>query len=730
MGPGRFTIGFLVSYLAEDYAAEVWRGLVKAAERKSVHLIAIDGGAIEDPYEIHRQKATIYSIIRDMTLDGIIVAAGSIGNFVNEARMEEFLQSLPHVPQVLIGKRVGNRSAILVDNRAGMRQTISHLIEEHGRRRISFIAGSPTNPEAVQRLDAYREALAGHGIEYDPGLVYVGDFDRTHGARAVQTIWARAEPQPDALAASTDYNAIYAMEELARRGVAIPESVALTGFDDIRDCVSVHPTLTTVRQPYEAMGDAAMGLVLEALGGRDGPRIVTLPTRMIVRASCGCTMPRAASEREEEDLELLSRLRSVLTGCVARGETRPFLDEIETALRNEKSLFPSFGRWFDLISGLFESLTEGPTNVTTEQRLLLAGLHTFALEYLGRKAEEHQKANAVQIRDTYIILNQFYERSSFTFDPAVFSGDLDETLPRIGVTSFLMCLYQGSQERVRVEHILSASPPPDLKPGTLGPPARIIDAFLSSWKKGGESGSLILIPLFLRSEDLGFVLCRVGVPDGALYESLVSQLSNAIKGTALMSAVRSHSEQLERRVQERAGELKRALEELEQANRRLESISVLDELTGLYNRRGFMVNSGRHFDLARRRESEFLLFFVDMDGLKDINDSFGHASGDAALRDMSWLLTKVFRQTDVLARLGGDEFIALAIDMNPDQEYVVRERLTSIVDEFNATSGKPYRLAYSMGCAAWDPSRYGSLEEMMAEADRRLYAEKRKKRAG
>jgi diguanylate cyclase (GGDEF)-like protein len=118
-----------------------------------------------------------------------------------------------------------------------------------------------------------------------------------------------------------------------------------------------------------------------------------------------------------------------------------------------------------------------------------------------------------------------------------------------------------------------------------------------------------------------------------------------------------------------------------------------------------------------------------MDGLKEINDSHGHLSGDDALRSMSWLLTKVFRQTDILARLGGDEFIALAIDMKPDQEFVVRERLAEVVNEFNATSGKPYALAYSMGCAAWNPSRYGSLDEMMAEADRRLYEEKKSKKA-
>jgi diguanylate cyclase (GGDEF)-like protein len=292
-----------------------------------------------------------------------------------------------------------------------------------------------------------------------------------------------------------------------------------------------------------------------------------------------------------------------------------------------------------------------------------------------------------------------------------------------------MCLYQETTERVRVEHLFSVDAAPGLAAGAVGAPELIIDAFLASCRERGMPGSLILLPLFHRSEDLGFVICRVSVPDGALYESLVSQISNAIKGAALVSAVRSHSEELERKVAQRSAELKTALEDLEHANRRLEALSVRDELTGLYNRRGFLAGSRQYFDLARRREGEFLLFYVDIDGLKEINDSFGHLNGDDALRNMSSLLAKAFRQTDILARMGGDEFVVFAVDMKPGQEHVVRKRLSTIVDDFNATSGKPYVLAYSMGCAAWQPSLYGSLEEIMDEADRRLYAEKRNKKA-
>ena len=196
-----------------------------------------------------------------------------------------------------------------------------------------------------------------------------------------------------------------------------------------------------------------------------------------------------------------------------------------------------------------------------------------------------------------------------------------------------------------------------------------------------------------------------------------------------MSAVRSHSEELERKVEQRSAELRKALEDLEGANRRLEALSLRDDLTGLHNRRGFLGSSQQHFDLARRREGDFLLFYDDVDGLKAINDSFGHLNGDDALRNMSQILSRTFRQTDILARIGGDEFVVLALDMKPEQEPVVRQRLSAIVNEFNQTAGKPYVLAFSMGCAAWQPSLYETVEDMLGEADRRLYAEKRRKKA-
>jgi DNA-binding LacI/PurR family transcriptional regulator len=251
MDTKRPTIGFLAAYLSEDYEMEVWRGLMKAALAKGIDLVTIDGGSLEVPEPSQLQKVSIYALAKRMHMDGLIVSAAAVGNFAEEGHMEEFLSTFPRVPQVMIGKTIGKHPAVVIDNHNGMRAVVSHLIEVHHRKRIAFVAGHKTNPEAMARFDGYREALETHGIPYDPELVYSGAFQRSEGTLAVEAMWAKDRPglRPDALAASTDSVAMYAVRELQHRGIAVPDEVPVTGFDDIHSCLSIDPPLTTLRSP-------------------------------------------------------------------------------------------------------------------------------------------------------------------------------------------------------------------------------------------------------------------------------------------------------------------------------------------------------------------------------------------------------------------------------------------------------------------------------------------------
>ncbi len=160
----------------------------------------------------------------------------------------------------------------------------------------------------------------------------------------------------------------------------------------------------------------------------------------------------------------------------------------------------------------------------------------------------------------------------------------------------------------------------------------------------------------------------------------------------------------------------------------LRSLTMVDELTELYNRRGFLTSAGQQLRLAKRGHRELLLLFLDMDDFKDINDNFGHAEGDRALVRASQILRKTFRDSDVLARLGGDEFVVLAADPGAGATDTIINRLRSELMERNALESRPYQLSFSVGVARFDPNAPASIEELLATADAMLYEQKRQRR--
>ncbi len=160
----------------------------------------------------------------------------------------------------------------------------------------------------------------------------------------------------------------------------------------------------------------------------------------------------------------------------------------------------------------------------------------------------------------------------------------------------------------------------------------------------------------------------------------------------------------------------------------LRNESLIDELTGLYNRRGFLTVAGNYVKLAERMRAPYALAFVDLDGMKAINDFLGHAEGDRALVDTADLLRSCLRQTDILARLGGDEFVLLLADANPNTDELVRQRLREQLASYNAQPDRRFTLSFSVGIAMATGERPPPLEELMARADASMYEEKQSKK--
>jgi diguanylate cyclase (GGDEF)-like protein/PAS domain S-box-containing protein len=176
-------------------------------------------------------------------------------------------------------------------------------------------------------------------------------------------------------------------------------------------------------------------------------------------------------------------------------------------------------------------------------------------------------------------------------------------------------------------------------------------------------------------------------------------------------------------------ERKRAEQLLEQHTEHLRALSLLDELSGLYNRRGFLALAQQQFANARRLGKKVVLLFVDMDGLKPINDRFGHEAGDRALSSLAALLRSTFRESDVIGRLGGDEFAVAAIEVSPPGSTAVQRRLEEALTVHNQNRTDPWELSFSVGTAEFDPEHPRTLFELMQDADERMYANKRERKA-
>jgi two-component system cell cycle response regulator len=162
------------------------------------------------------------------------------------------------------------------------------------------------------------------------------------------------------------------------------------------------------------------------------------------------------------------------------------------------------------------------------------------------------------------------------------------------------------------------------------------------------------------------------------------------------------------------------------AEEALLALSLIDELTGLYNRRRFFVLAEQYLKLSARTKKKLLLLFIDMDNLKWINDHHGHNQGDQALIDLANILKKTFRESDIIARIGGDEFVVLSESTDKNGEIVLT-RLYENIKDHNAKRSRCYALSISVGTTQFDPKNPVSIDELLSKADALMYAQKRKK---
>lgn len=252
-----------------------------------------------------------------------------------------------------------------------------------------------------------------------------------------------------------------------------------------------------------------------------------------------------------------------------------------------------------------------------------------------------------------------------------------------------------------------------------------------TWPDGRESWVLTTkLPLM---DHEGNIIGTMGISRDITYRKRVER------------ELREYRVRLEELVAERTVELMRANEELERdiaarklveeklaeqaqelarSNALLENLSLIDDLTGLYNRKGFFALAEHRMKVANRSGEPFAIAFVDLDGMKQINDTFGHQEGDRALVDTANVLRECFRESDIVARLGGDEFAVFIAEAKEDKIASIMSRIQQNLATCNRTEGRQYRLSFSTGIVPAGAAKPEDLETLLAQADTLMYQQK------
>ena len=236
------------------------------------------------------------------------------------------------------------------------------------------------------------------------------------------------------------------------------------------------------------------------------------------------------------------------------------------------------------------------------------------------------------------------------------------------------------------------------------------EGFLPSKFIADTLETVTVFSLYQQNVQYGYVVWRTGDFDPCMYR-IVARTFSCLFGSAFIN---------QREVNRR--------QQLEESNMRLMKFSRTDEMTQLLNRRGFMSVGQQSINIAMDIRQTGMVIYGDMDGLKKINDTFGHEAGDRAIKAEAEILTKAFRRTDIIGRLGGDEFAVVALGLSQNIYDKIKDLIDKLCEEWNKTAKEEFVLSISLGATFFDENNV-DLDALLKEADAAQYLEKKRKKA-
>lgn len=578
-GTSRKSIAFLMNntFGNTSYESDLWTGAHDGAVARDCDLTIICG----DNFVWHRAGSAepvpgnlVYDLFDPGAYDGIVFCTAAVTQGLSNAEVAGFVRGFGDTPFVMVHGLPGERRS-LVDNKAGARELVEHMIEVHGKRRIAYIRG-PVGTDADERFEAYAEALRAAGIEPDPALVYEGNFIAPSGAAAVAEFLDARGVDFDAVCCANDGMAFGAIEALRARGRKVPRDVPVLGFDDCAEAAFHDPPLTTVRQPVYMQARRALEMVCDIVDGRAGPMEETLKTETVFRQSCGCSLgsleahggrgrrpavegaAAVAGEAESRIIRLAKEAVAAGSASAADAVAGSFA-ELVSAVAGDVA---EVRRW-----AAFARSSRGPIAAAAAdaEAAALADVLALKLDLVANEAlVQAEGADRLRSARQNLSLRLLAQQLGAAFDTERLLAILDGALAANGVPGYSVALFDGG-DPVPTKVFSGSMKRGAGTPGTLrqlganvdgtrvppqGParfPARAL--FLRA-PFAGRRRSHVVRALFFGREKLGVVALEVGTREGNAYDAVATQLSTSLMGERLFEgsqrSERAHAERSDR----------------------------------------------------------------------------------------------------------------------------------------------------------------------------------------
>ena len=744
----------MIHHLDNDYSKAVLNGATAAARELDVSLAIFPGRSLNSQLDDKKftayeyQNNVVYSYVSSKMLDAVIVSAGTVGSFVTPVEFKRFLDGYRGLPILTMENKVEGYPCVRLSG-SGIKELVSHLIKKHGRKHIAFVSGPKGNSDAEERLGYYKEALAENGIESDPEMVAYGKFSE-YCVDIVGDLIDRNKGKIDAICFANDMMCKGGYKAIERRGLRVGTDIAVTGYDDSEVALALRPRLTTVRADASALGYRA---VVEAvrLARKEKVEDISLGSSPVFRFSCGSqgqgvSAAEQAASRGDTSLKIadeilsaqIQRYDEMLTRSEALYELRKFLSAVlefaqgnggdEEMLSKAAFLRLLGDETLELTSP--EVLLRIAKNIRVAAKTLCSDKCPERMISVDNITEDMTEAAAERIVGLHYskiddITFTHFLISNITKDMTIFGNNVEKSffavvnnLYRAHVDSSYIYVYEdpvlhsAKSSWILPDTVLLRAYHDGDKLVTLNGEAQKIasSAILDNmYTPPDRRRTMVVFPLYMNEEQYGVMVFELENEYFPYIYSITPQICTAIKLINLVAKLESSLDQIQNR------------------NNQLSRMSMSDELTGIYNRRGFYVFANRILKAHENEGRQAVVIFGDLDNLKKINDGFGHEDGDYAIVTAANVIKSSLRNSDVVARIGGDEFAAFAIC--DDREIIAKlpERIKSIAAAHNKSSSKPYNVTISVGIYELVCSPELNIQQFMDYADAALYEDKKRK---